>query len=97
MQIVYSFPGLGDARGSIPLIGKLQTEWDPVNSQDCWMPWEKLINMEQTSPGAFMGAYLGKDFQLTLWIDQFAQDLFVCYQSPPPKPAPAPEGGTETQ
>ena len=95
-QTVYHFPGLGTPEGTIPLMGKLQRKWQSSGERNSWMPWGEFSSGGLATPGPFMGAYRAKDFQLTLWIDQFAQDLFICYQDMPPLPEPELSSEEET-
>ncbi len=89
MEAAYAFRGRGGMSGVAPILSKLGAELEPSESQDCWLPWENFLDPSTTRPGAFMGAFRGETFQLTLWIDQYARDLFVCYQEPCPKPSRA--------
>lgn len=88
IEIVYSFPGLGDA-DAIAVIQKLEDSWQPIEDLDCWMPWDQLIDLQRGNPGPQMGSFRNRDHQVTLWVDQFAQDLFICFGDKPKTDAPA--------
>ena len=98
-EIVYQFVGLGSQRDLDPILFRLGKKWTETSDVSAWMPWERLVDNNRLRPGPFMGTFRDEEFHITLWIDLYGTDLFVCYKSPPhtipDEPAAKPGGPTE--